>query len=159
MVRFFSKFRIQSRMILVNSVPNLKSVAPKLQKLSHCKVSIIGGRLTTNEQRTHDINPAILIVSSKRNFVETKIIANILLKEYQAHIKMKGGLAMPPYARGHSLNPLRPFRSHYSRDFHSPLINEMPNYSKHLRSFSYSKFSMHLKPLLQVISLQITYLE
>ena len=27
-------------MILVNSVPNLKSVAPKLQKLQSCKVSI-----------------------------------------------------------------------------------------------------------------------
>merc|ERR1711947_25018 len=50
-VGFSSKFRIQSRMILVNSVPNLKSVAPKLQKLSHRKVPIIGGHRTTNNER------------------------------------------------------------------------------------------------------------
>ena len=51
-VRFFSKFRIQSRMILVNSVPNPKKVAPKLQKLSHRKVSInVGHRTTTNDER------------------------------------------------------------------------------------------------------------
>ena len=35
----FSKFRIQSGMILVNTVPNPKTVAPKLQKL-YRKVSI-----------------------------------------------------------------------------------------------------------------------
>ena len=68
-VRFFSKFRIQSRMILVNSVPNPKSVAPKLQKLSHCKVSINVAQRTTND---NDTNPATLIVSLKWNFVETK---------------------------------------------------------------------------------------
>ena len=44
---FFSKFRIQSRMILVNSVPNPKSIAPKLQKLSHRKVPINVGRQTS----------------------------------------------------------------------------------------------------------------
>ena len=38
-------------MILVNSVPNPKKVAPKLQKLSHRKVSINVARQTTNEQR------------------------------------------------------------------------------------------------------------
>merc|ERR1712212_369320 len=53
-VQFFSKFRIPSRMILVNSVRNLKSVAPKLQKLSHRKVSINVAhrrRTTTNDAR------------------------------------------------------------------------------------------------------------
>ena len=40
MVQFFSTFRIQSRMILGNSVPNPKSVAPQLQKLYNRKVSI-----------------------------------------------------------------------------------------------------------------------
>ena len=48
-VIFFSKFRIQSRMILVNTVPNPKSVAPKLQKLSHREVSINVAQ--TNERR------------------------------------------------------------------------------------------------------------
>ena len=40
-------------MILDNSVPNLKSVAPKLQKLSHRKVSINVARTNkrTNEQQ------------------------------------------------------------------------------------------------------------
>ena len=71
MVRFFSKFRIQSRMILVNSVPNLNSVAPKLLKLSHRKVSINEAR--TNNDNDDDTNPARVIVSLKWNFVETKI--------------------------------------------------------------------------------------
>ena len=38
-------------MILVNSVPNLKSVAPKLQKLSHRKVPINVGRTSNIEQQ------------------------------------------------------------------------------------------------------------
>ena len=38
-------------MILVNTIPNPKSVAPKLQKLQSHKVPIIGGHRTTNEQR------------------------------------------------------------------------------------------------------------
>ena len=63
-VRFFSKFRIQSRMILVNSVPNPKSVAPKLQKLSHRKVPIIGGR-RMNEQRRHQSGKTYSLVEMK----------------------------------------------------------------------------------------------
>ena len=38
-------------MILVNTVPNPKSVAPKLQKLSHRKVSINVARQTNEQQR------------------------------------------------------------------------------------------------------------
>ena len=49
-------------MILVNTVPNPKSVAPKLQKLYNCKVSINVARQTNNN---NNINPARLIVSSK----------------------------------------------------------------------------------------------
>merc|ERR1711947_11745 len=59
-VQFFSKFRIQSRMILVNSVPNPKKVAPKFQKLSHRKVSINVARRTNDERTTNDLNPARL---------------------------------------------------------------------------------------------------
>ena len=50
-VQFFSEFRIQNRMILVNSVPNPKSVAPKLHKLSHHKVSINVARQTNEHRR------------------------------------------------------------------------------------------------------------
>ena len=39
-VRITPKFRNPCRMILVNTVPNPKSVAPKLQKLQSRKVSI-----------------------------------------------------------------------------------------------------------------------
>ena len=65
-VRFFSKFRIQSRMILVNSVPNPKSVAPKLHKLSHCKVSIIGGhRTNNNDEQRHQSGKTYSLVKMK----------------------------------------------------------------------------------------------
>ena len=38
-------------MILVNTVPNPKSVAPKLQKLQSRKIPINMGRMNINEQR------------------------------------------------------------------------------------------------------------
>ena len=64
-VRFFSKFRIQSRMILVNSVPNLKSVAPKLQKLSHRKVSINVARTNEQQQQRHQSGKTYSLVKMK----------------------------------------------------------------------------------------------
>merc|ERR1712212_1224409 len=66
-VLFFSKFRIQSRTILVNSVPNPKKVAPKLQNLSHRKLSINVARQTTNEQqqRRHQSSKTYSLVEMK----------------------------------------------------------------------------------------------
>ena len=53
-------------MILVNSVPNLKSVAPKLQKLSHRKVPINVGRTTTsNEHQRHQSGKTYSLVEMK----------------------------------------------------------------------------------------------
>ena len=61
-VRFFSKFRIQSRMILVNTIPNPKSVAPKLQKLQSRKVPIIGGH---RQQLRHQSGKTYSLVEMK----------------------------------------------------------------------------------------------
>ena len=54
-------------MILENTVPNPKSVAPKLQKLQSRKVSINVGRHQQRHQSGKNYSLA------KMNFVETKI--------------------------------------------------------------------------------------
>ena len=49
-IQFLPKFRIPCTMILVNTVPNPKSLAPKLQKLQSREVPInLGRTLTTND--------------------------------------------------------------------------------------------------------------
>jgi len=52
-------------MILVNSVPNPKSVASKLQKLSHRKVSINVARQTTNDDERHQSGKTYSLVEMK----------------------------------------------------------------------------------------------
>ena len=51
------KFRIQGRMILVNTVLNPKPLAPKLQKLYNRKDSITRGRRTTNSKHCRRRHP------------------------------------------------------------------------------------------------------
>ena len=53
-------------MILVNSIPNPKSVAPKLQKLQSRKVSInVGHRTTNDEQLRHQSGKTYSLVEMK----------------------------------------------------------------------------------------------
>ena len=56
-------------MILENTVPNPKSVAPKLQKLQSRKVSINVGQRQQRRQRRHQSGKNYSL--AKMNFVET----------------------------------------------------------------------------------------
>ena len=64
-IRFLPKFRIPCRMILVNTVPNPKSVAPKLQKLYNRKVPINVGRTTNIDNERHQSGKTYSLVEMK----------------------------------------------------------------------------------------------
>ena len=73
-------------MILVNSVPNLKSVAPKLQKLSHRKVSINVAHRTTTMNKRHQSGKTYSLVEIKfRRDKNSMISKQLLLKLFRSY--------------------------------------------------------------------------
>ena len=79
-IRFLPKFRIPCRMILVNTVPNSKGVAPKLQKLQSRKVPINVGRTTTNDDERHQSGKNYSLAKMKFCRVNNDVLNQFTLK-------------------------------------------------------------------------------
>jgi len=63
-------------MILVNTIPNPKSVAPKLQKLQSRKVPINVGQQTTNKRQRHQSGKTYSLVKMKFRRDKNKDLIN-----------------------------------------------------------------------------------